>query len=418
MLTNATFGFSLADCIVQMNRLRNRNFIIGITGSIAAYKAAEITRELIREGANVRVIMTDGACEFITPLTLQALSGNPVHTSLLDTEAEAAMGHIELARWADSVLVAPASADSIARLVQGRASDLLGACLLATPAPVFVAPEMNQEMWAKAATQENINVLKNRGINILGPDSGSQACGDVGAGRLLEPRKILESLIANFPTGQLAGRHVVITAGPTREPLCPVRYVSNRSSGKMGYALAEACVNAGARTTLISGPVHCSAAAGLELVPVETTQEMLDASIAAASTADIFIAAAAVVDFRPETVETQKIKRAGSEAMNLTLVSNPDIVATIATSDLRPRLVVGFAAETNDVLAHARDKLKRKKLDFIFANDVSNNGIGFNSDSNAGTLISKAGEVEMKISTKRVLAEAVISELAKHLPQT
>lgn len=418
MLTDATFGFSLADCIVQMNRLLNRNFIIGITGSIAAYKAAEITRELIREGANVRVIMTDGACEFITPLTLQALSGNPVHTSLLDTEAEAAMGHIELARWADSVLVAPASADSIARLVQGRASDLLGACLLATPAPVFVAPAMNQEMWAKAATQENINVLKNRGINILGPDSGSQACGDVGAGRLLEPREILESLIANFPTGQLAGRHVVITAGPTREPLCPVRYVSNRSSGKMGYALAEACVNAGARTTLISGPVHCSAAAGLELVPVETTQEMLDASIAAASTADIFIAAAAVVDFRPETVETQKIKRAGSETMNLTLVSNPDIVATIATSDLRPRLVVGFAAETNDVLAHARDKLKRKKLDFIFANDVSNNGIGFNSDSNAGTLISKAGEVEMKISTKRVLAEAVISELAKHLPQT
>ena len=418
MLTDATFGFSLADCIVQMNRLLNRNFIIGITGSIAAYKAAEITRELIREGANVRVIMTDGACEFITPLTLQALSGNPVHTGLLDTEAEAAMGHIELARWADSVLVAPASADSIARLVQGRASDLLGACLLATPAPVFVAPAMNQEMWAKAATQENINVLKNRGINILGPDSGSQACGDVGAGRLLEPRKILESLIANFPTGQLAGRHVVITAGPTREPLCPVRYVSNRSSGKMGYALAEACVNAGARTTLISGPVHCSAAAGLELVPVETTQEMLDASIAAASTADIFIAAAAVVDFRPETVETQKIKRAGSEAMNLTLVSNPDIVATIATSDLRPRLVVGFAAETNDVLAHARDKLKRKKLDFIFANDVSNNGIGFNSDSNAGTLISKAGEVEVKISTKRVLAEAVISELAKHLPQT
>lgn len=417
MLTNATFGFSLADCIVQMNRLRNRNFIIGITGSIAAYKAAEITRELIREGANVRVIMTDGACEFITPLTLQALSGNPVHTGLLDTEAEAAMGHIELARWADSVLVAPASADSIARIVQGRANDLLGACLLATPAPVFVAPAMNQEMWAKAATQENINVLKNRGINILGPDSGSQACGDVGAGRLLEPREILESLIANFPTGQLAGRHVVITAGPTREPLCPVRYVSNRSSGKMGYALAEACVNAGARTTLISGPVHCSAAAGLELVPVETTQEMLDASIAAASTADIFIAAAAVVDFRPETVETQKIKRAGSEAMNLTLVSNPDIVATIATSDLRPRLVVGFAAETNDVIAHARDKLERKKLDFIFANDVSNHEIGFNSDSNAGTLISKAGEVEMKISTKRVLAEAVISELAKHLPQ-
>ena len=401
-----------------MARLLNRNFIIGLTGSIAAYKAAEITRELIREGANVRVIMTEGACEFITPLTLQALSGNPVHTGLLDTEAEAAMGHIELARWADSVLVAPASADSIARLVQGRADDLLGACVLATPAPVFVAPAMNQEMWAKAATQSNISVLQDRGIAILGPDSGSQACGDIGAGRLLEPREILESLITNFSVGQLAGRHVVITAGPTREPLCPVRYLSNRSSGKMGYALAEACVNAGAQTTLISGPVHCEAAAGVELVQVETTQEMLDASIATADTADIFIGAAAVVDFRPETVETQKIKRAGSEIMNLTLVSNPDIIATIAARDLRPSLVVGFAAETNDVTAYARDKLARKKLDFIFANDVSNAAIGFNSDSNAGTLISATTDISMPLSSKRVLAEALIAELAKHLPET
>jgi phosphopantothenoylcysteine decarboxylase/phosphopantothenate--cysteine ligase len=258
-----------------MARLLNRNFIIGVTGSIAAYKAAEITRELKREGANVRVIMTDGACEFITPLTLQALSGNPVHTGLLDTDAEAAMGHIELARWADSLVIAPASADSIARLVQGRADDLLGACALATPAPVFVAPAMNQEMWAKAATQENIHVLQKRGIAILGPNSGSQACGDIGAGRLLEPSEIIESLVATFLTGQLAGKHVVITAGPTREPLCPVRYLSNRSSGKMGYALAEACMNAGARTTLISGPVHCEAPPGVVLVPVETTQEML-----------------------------------------------------------------------------------------------------------------------------------------------
>jgi phosphopantothenoylcysteine decarboxylase/phosphopantothenate--cysteine ligase len=401
-----------------MARLLNRNFIIGVTGSIAAYKAAEITRELKREGANVRVIMTDGACEFITPLTLQALSGNPVHTGLLDTDAEAAMGHIELARWADSLVIAPASADSIARLVQGRADDLLGACALATPAPVFVAPAMNQEMWAKAATQENIHVLQQRGITILGPDSGSQACGDIGAGRLLEPSEIIESLIATFLTGQLAGKHVVITAGPTREPLCPVRYLSNRSSGKMGYALAEACVNAGARTTLISGPVHCQAPPGVVLVPVETTQEMLDASMAASDDADIFIGAAAVVDFRPESVATQKIKREGSTTMDLRLVSNPDIIASIAARQARPSLVVGFAAETNDVTTYARDKLKKKRLDFIFANDVSDSAIGFNSDSNAGTLISADNDITMALSSKRVLAETMIAELAKHLPET
>lgn len=401
-----------------MARLLNRNFIIGVTGSIAAYKAAEITRELKREGANVRVIMTDGACEFITPLTLQALSGNPVHTGLLDTDAEAAMGHIELARWADALVIAPASADSIARLVQGRADDLLGACALATPAPVFVAPAMNQEMWAKAATQENIHVLQNRGITILGPDSGSQACGDIGAGRLLDPREIIESLVATFLTGQLAGKHVVITAGPTREPLCPVRYLSNRSSGKMGYALAEACMNAGARTTLISGPVHCEAPPGVVLVPVETTQEMLDASMAASDDADIFIGAAAVVDFRPESVATQKIKREGSTTMDLKLVSNPDIIASIAARQVRPSLVVGFAAETNDVTTYARNKLKKKRLDFIFANDVSDSAIGFNSDSNAGTLISADNDITMAVSSKRVLAETMIAELAKHLPET
>jgi phosphopantothenoylcysteine decarboxylase/phosphopantothenate--cysteine ligase len=415
---DATFDINFSACIEQMARLLNRNFIIGVTGSIAAYKAAEITRELKREGANVRVIMTDGACEFITPLTLQALSGNPVHTGLLDTNAEAAMGHIELARWADSLVIAPASADSIARLVQGRADDLLGACALATPAPVFVAPAMNQEMWAKAATQENIHVLQQRGITILGPDSGSQACGDIGAGRLLEPSEIIESLVATFLTGQLAGKNVVITAGPTREPLCPVRYLSNRSSGKMGYALAEACMNAGARTTLISGPVHCEAPPGVVLVPVETTQEMLDASMSASDDADIFIGAAAVVDFRPESVATQKIKREGSTTMDLRLVSNPDIIASIAARQARPSLVVGFAAETNDVTTYARDKLKKKCLDFIFANDVSDSAIGFNSDSNAGTLISADNDITMALSSKRVLAETMIAELAKHLPET
>ena len=398
-----------------MARLFNRNFIVGVTGSIAAYKAAELTRSLIREGANVRVIMTEGACEFITPLTLQALSGHEVHTDLLDTEAEAAMGHIELARWADALLIAPASADSIARLVQGRADDLLGACALATPAPVFVAPAMNQEMWAKQATQDNVQTLVSRGIAMLGPSSGSQACGDVGAGRLLEPDDIVSAVAEHLSTGALSGRHVVITAGPTREPICPVRYISNRSSGKMGYALAEACINAGAKTTLISGPVSCEPPVGATVINVETTQEMFDASMAAASIADIFIGAAAVVDFKPATVSDRKIKRNGLEAMDLSLVPNPDIIASVAGGETRPQLVIGFAAETHDIQDYARKKLVSKSLDFIFANDVSDTSIGFNSEQNAGVLIGKDADIAMPMSSKRILAESIINELSKAL---
>jgi phosphopantothenoylcysteine decarboxylase/phosphopantothenate--cysteine ligase len=398
-----------------MARLFNRNFIVGVTGSIAAYKAAELTRSLIREGANVRVIMTEGACEFITPLTLQALSGHEVHTDLLDTEAEAAMGHIELARWADALLIAPASADSIARLVQGRADDLLGACALATPAPIFVAPAMNQEMWAKHATQENVQTLVSRGISMLGPSSGSQACGDVGSGRLLEPDDIVSAVVEHLCTGALSGRHVVITAGPTREPICPVRYISNRSSGKMGYALAEACINAGAKTTLISGPVSCEPPAGATVINVETTQEMFDASMAAAATADIFIGAAAVVDFKPATVSDRKIKRSGVEAMDLSLVPNPDIIASVAGSETRPQLVVGFAAETHDVQDYARKKLEGKSLDFIFANDVGDQSVGFNSEQNAGVLIGKDTDIAMPMSSKRILGESIINELTKVL---
>ena len=398
-----------------MARLINRNFIVGITGSIAAYKAAELTRNLIREGADVRVIMTEGAREFITPLTLQALSGHEVHTDLLDTKAEAAMGHIELARWADALLIAPASADSIARLVQGRADDLLSACALATPAQVFVAPAMNQEMWAKQATQDNIQTLVTRDIAILGPSTGSQACGDVGAGRLLEPDDIVSAVAEHLSTGTLMGRHVVITAGPTREPICPVRYISNRSSGKMGYALAEACINAGAKTTLISGPVSCELPAGATVIKVETTQQMFDASIAAAGTADIFIGAAAVVDFKPAIVCDRKIKRSGVETMDLSLVPNPDIIASVAGSESRPQLVVGFAAETHNVQAFAREKLENKSLDFIFANDVSDQSIGFNNEQNAGVLIGRDLDIAMPMSSKRVLAESIIRELSNVL---
>ena len=415
MLSNATFGTYGLRFYSDMARLFNRNFIVGVTGSIAAYKAAELTRSLIREGASVRVIMTEGACEFITPLTLQALSGHEVHTDLLDTEAEAAMGHIELARWADALLIAPASADSIARLVQGRADDLLGACALATPAPIFVAPAMNQEMWAKRATQDNVQTLVARGITLLGPSSGSQACGDVGAGRLLEPDLIVSAVSEQLSTGTLAGRHVVITAGPTREPICPVRYISNRSSGKMGYALAEACINAGAKTTLISGPVNCEPPEGVTLVNVETTEQMFDASIAAATTADIFIGAAAVVDFKPATVSGRKIKRSGVDSMTLSLLPNPDIIASVAKSESRPQLVVGFAAETHEVADYARKKLASKSLDFIFANDVSDQSIGFNSELNAGVLIGRESEMTMQVSSKRILAESIVSELSKVL---
>ena len=325
------------------------------------------------------------------------------------------MGHIELARWADALLIAPASADSIARLVQGRADDLLGACALATPAPVFVAPAMNQEMWAKQATQDNVQTLISRGIAMLGPSSGSQACGDVGAGRLLEPDDIVSAVIAHLCTGALSGLHVVITAGPTREPICPVRYISNRSSGKMGYALAEACINAGAKTTLISGPVSCEPPSGATVINVETTQEMFDASMATAATADIFIGAAAVVDFKPTTVSDQKIKRSGVEAMDLSLVPNPDIIASVAGSKARPKLVVGFAAETHDVQNYARKKLASKSLDFIFANDVSDHSIGFNSEHNAGVLIGRDSDIVLPMSSKRVLAESMIAELSKVL---
>ena len=398
-----------------MPRLFNRNFIVGVTGSIAAYKAAELTRSLIRDGANVRVIMTEGAREFITPLTMQALSGNEVHIDLLDTQAEAAMGHIELARWADAVVVAPASADTIARLVQGRADDLLGACVLATKAPLFVAPAMNQEMWAKKATQDNIQTLSERGATILGPDAGSQACGDIGAGRLLEPDHIVQAIADTLTTGALAGRHIVITAGPTREPICPVRYISNRSSGKMGYALAEACLNAGARTTLISGPVNCEPPVGVELIPVETTRDMFDASLSAAATADIFIGAAAVVDFRPESVSKDKIKRGGASSMDLKLIANPDIIATIASGHPRPQVVVGFAAETHNIVAYARAKLQEKALDFIFANDVSDQAIGFDSEFNGGLLISRERETPMDVTSKLVLAEAIVAELSQSL---
>jgi phosphopantothenoylcysteine decarboxylase/phosphopantothenate--cysteine ligase len=396
-----------------MAHLFNRNVLLGVSGGIAAYKSAELVRQLQELGASVRVIMTRGAMEFITPLTLQALSGNPVHTELLDEEAEQGMGHIELARWADLLLIAPATADLIARLAAGRADDLLTTVALATAAPTLVAPAMNQEMWRDPATTANVASLLDRGIQMVGPASGEQACGDVGPGRMAEPEEIAASAAALFERGMLAGKHIVITAGPTREALDPVRYISNHSSGKMGYALAQAAVDAGALTTLVSGPVTLDPPEHTNLVGVESARDMLDACLPLLQNCDIFIACAAVADYRPAEARDQKIKK-GPEEVTLQLVPNPDIVATVASSEHRP-FTVGFAAETNDVMTYARGKLESKGLDMIVANDVSDPGIGFNSDENEAAVLWPGGEAQLARSGKAALARQIIELIARRL---
>ena len=400
--------------IFAMGHLFKRRVVLAVCGGIAAYKSAELVRRLQDHGAEVRVIMTHGAREFITPLTLQALSGHPVHQSLLDEEAERGMGHIELARWADLLLIAPATADCLARLVCGRADDLLGAVALATTAPLMAAPAMNQQMWKAAATQANLAVLRERGVHIAGPDSGDQACGDVGPGRMLEPAAIAGEAAALFATGELAGRHIIITAGPTREPLDPVRYISNHSSGRMGYALARAASDAGARVTLVSGPVHLDAPERVERVDVTTAQEMLDACLERITDCDVFIACAAVADYRPATAQEQKIKKQG-EAMELALARNPDIVATVAGLPRRP-FTLGFAAETEKLRDYAAGKLAAKKLDMIVANDVSDDRIGFNSSDNAALLLRPDGERDIPRCSKDQLARIVIEEIVAALP--
>ncbi len=400
-----------------MGHLFNRNIIIAVSGGIAAYKAAELVRLLRKQGAEVRVIMTRGACEFITPLTLQALSGQPVHTELLDEAAEAGMGHIELARWADAMLVAPATADTLARLAQGRADDLLTAVALATPAPLFVAPAMNQQMWHNSATGANIEQLTARGITIIGPDVGEQACGDIGLGRLLEPVAIVATLSQHFDRQQLAGKRVVITAGPTLEALDPVRFLSNHSSGKMGFALARAAKEAGAQTILIAGPVNLATPEGVERRDVTSALEMLAAAEAAAVGADLFIGAAAVADFRPANIAAQKIKKNGDDPYTLHLVQNPDIIAHIASMADAPTLMVGFAAETEQVTSHAASKRIRKGLDMVIANDVSRRDIGFNSAQNAVTVIDSTGENTLPIASKLQIAVWLIEVFADRLAE-
>ena len=398
-----------------MGPLAQRHVIVAISGGIAAYKGAELVRLLKKQGAVVKVILSRGAREFITPLTMQALSGEPTYTELLDETAEAGMGHIALARWADLFVVAPATADVIARLAQGRADDLLTTVALATPAPVAVAPAMNQQMWANAATQDNLSLLAGRGIHIVGPDAGEQACGDVGPGRLLEPGDIVAALEEKLQHRRLSGKHVVITAGPTVEAIDPVRYLSNHSSGKMGYALARACVTAGARVTLISGPVNLVAPERVDLISVTSALEMCEAAVSYAGGADLFIGAAAVADYRPEAAANQKIKKQQGSALSLTLVENPDIIATVANLSDRPTAVVGFAAETENLLAHAREKRARKKLDMVIANDVSDPATTFGSDQNAVSLVSEHQEHHLPLASKLIIAEQLTDLLADFL---
>jgi len=393
-----------------MGTLVNKRILLGVTGGIAAYKSADLVRRLREAGAAVRVVMTDAACEFITELTLQAVSSHPVHRNLLDTQAESAMGHIELARWADAILVAPASADFLARLAQGRGDDLLTTLCLASAAPLAVAPAMNQQMWRNPATQANVAILRQRGVQVFGPAEGSQACGDVGPGRMLEPTELATLTAGLFATGALDGLNVLITAGPTWEALDPVRGLSNKSSGKMGYAVAEAAAEAGAQVTLISGPVTLTPPARVTTVRVTSAQEMYAAVHERIGSAAIFIGIAAVADYRPASVAEQKIKKS-AERLTIELVRNPDILASVATLKPAP-FTVGFAAETEHLEAAARAKLAAKGVDLIAANLVGGSEGGFGADENRLLLVDRDGTTELPLASKTQLARTLIQHIA------
>ncbi|MEO0576215.1 MAG: bifunctional phosphopantothenoylcysteine decarboxylase/phosphopantothenate--cysteine ligase CoaBC [Pseudomonadota bacterium] len=382
--------------------------LLGVTGGIACYKSPDLVRRLIDRGAEVQVVMTPGAQQFVTPLTFQAVSGRAVRTDLFDEEAEAAMGHIELARWADKVLIAPASADFVARYANGLGNDLLSTVCLATEAPVLVAPAMNRQMWSSAAVQDNMATLLSRGVTVLGPGEGDQACGETGAGRMLEPTDIAERTIA-LRQGPLQGRHVVITAGPTREPIDPVRYLTNRSSGKMGYAMAKAALAAGANVTLVSGPVAIDAPHGAQVIGVETAEQMRLAVDAAVADADVFISAAAVSDYRPAAYAENKVKKS-TESLALELTRNPDILAGVARRD-DPPFAVGFAAETQKLKEHALGKLSAKGLDMIIANKVGEK-LAFDQDDNAVTVFWQGGEQAFELQDKTTLAGELLAVIA------
>jgi phosphopantothenoylcysteine decarboxylase/phosphopantothenate--cysteine ligase len=402
-------------CPKEPMQLENSNIILGITGGIAAYKTPDLVRKLVAKGANVRVVMTKSAKEFVSPMALQAVSGNSVCDDLLDKNAEAAMGHIELARWADKLLVAPATANFMAKLTHGLADDLLSTLCLATTAPISVAPAMNQQMWFADATQANLKILEQRGIQFLGPDQGEQACGDVGPGRMLEPQDITNLLGQETQVQVLAGKRITITAGPTREEIDPVRYISNHSSGKMGYALAIAAQKLGATVTLISGPVNLISPANIETISVSSAQQMYDAVMQTTHNCDIFVGCAAVADYRVQQITDQKIKKTASE-LTLTFIKNPDIISDVAHLANAP-FTLGFAAETQNLREYAIKKLQRKKLDMIAANDVSDSTIGFNSEQNALTVFWSKGEIKLDVADKQFLARQLMRLVAQRYTQ-
>jgi len=395
-----------------MQILQDKKIVLGITGGIAAYKTPELVRRLKDHGADVRVVMTEGAKAFITPLTLQAVSGNHVSDSLLDSQAELAMGHIELAKWADLIIIAPATADIIARITAGMANDLLSTLCLATSAPIAIAPAMNQQMWHAKATQVNIGTLKQWGFHIWGPGAGEQACGDIGLGRMLDVNELVTLSSDFFVDKYLQNQHWVITAGPTREAIDPVRYISNHSSGKMGYAIAHAALRAGAQVTLISGPVNIPAPAGCELIQVTSAEQMHQQALTYVPKATTFVACAAVADYRVANIADEKIKK-DNERMQISLIKNHDIVADVANLANKP-FIVGFAAETQNVEHYARGKLMRKNLDLIAANDVAKAGQGFNSDDNALTLYSAIDKIEIPLANKQIVAKQLVSLINQH----
>lgn len=398
----------------QIKSLTNKRVLLGISAGIAAYKTPDLVRKLLQLGAEVQVVMSKNSDQFVTPLALQAVSGYPVHSYTMDAQSESGMGHIDLARWADVVLIAPATANVIARLCAGNADELLTTICVATQAPIAVAPAMNQQMWQNQATIENIATLGRRGVHLLGPDSGEQACGEVGLGRMLQPEDIAQRVAGLFDNTSLTGKSVMITAGPTWEALDPVRGITNHSSGTMGYTLAQAAIEAGATVTLISGPTHIEAPERARVIDVISAQEMYDSVMSDIDSQDIFIAVAAVADYRPVSNKGKKIKK-DADTMQIELIKNPDILASVAALKNAP-FCVGFAAETHDVIDYARKKLEKKKLQLIAANHVGGTETGFGTPDNAITLIGKDSIIELPKQSKASLSRLLIKQIAAHFP--
>ena len=397
-----------------MLNFSNTNILLGVTGGIAAYKSAEIIRLFKKEGASVRVVMTESAKEFITPLTLQAVSGNEIHDSLLDVNAESAMGHIELAKWADIILIAPCTAETIAKITHGRADDLMGALILASEADVYIAPAMNMSMWLDASTQDNYKILEKRGITFIGPAQGEQACGDIGPGRLEEPEKIIEFITKLINKGPLSGKTITITAGPTREQIDPVRFISNNSSGKMGYSIAEAAIKYGAQVNLVTGPVSLDADKSINLHKINSASEMLDEVIKCMKSSDIFIGCAAVSDYKPSDYSIKKIKKEDNPSLDIELEKNEDILKYVS-DNFSESYIVGFAAETSNVIENAKKKLLTKNLDMIISNDISDKSIGFDADENEVNVITKDETLLLKKDKKIRIARQILKIISANI---